>query len=264
MSVDEFKKMKQKNEKITMLTCYDYWTASILSETDIDCILVGDSLVMVMHGAETTIPATIELMASHTAAVAKGAPNKFIITDLPFCSYRKGVAIAMDAVEKIMRSGANAVKLEGVVGNEEIIEHIVASGIPVMGHIGLTPQSVNLFGGYKVQGKTKDNAQKLLKQAIMLEKAGCFAIVLECMPNLVAEEITDKLNIPTIGIGAGPHVSGQVLVLHDLLGMHNKKSTLKPKFVKTYMQGGLLIESSIKKYITDVKRQKFPSSKYCY
>lgn len=263
MNIYDFKKMKQNNTKITLLTCYDYWSAKILSQTKIDCILVGDSLAMVMHGAQTTIPATVELMAIHTAAVVQGAPNKFIVSDLPFCSYRKGIPAAMEAVEQVMRAGANAVKLEGAIGNEQLIKHIITSGIPVMGHIGLTPQSVHQLGGYKVQGKTKDSAQILIEQAMALEKAGCFAIVLECMPSKAAQAITDKLSIPTIGIGAGSNVSGQVLVLQDLLGMHNPSES-KPKFVKTYMNGFALIEQSINEYITEVKESKFPGPEYCY
>ena len=264
MNIYDFKKMKQNNIKITMLTCYDYWSAKILSQTDINCILVGDSLAMVMHGAQTTIPATVALMSIHTAAVAKGAPNKFIIGDLPFCSYRKGIPMAMEAIEQIMRAGANAVKLEGAVGNEQLIEHIVASGVPVMGHVGLTPQSFHQLGGYKVQGKTKDSAQILIEQAVALEQVGCFAIVLECMPSKVAQAITEKLSIPTIGIGAGSNVSGQVLVLQDLLGMFDGTVTVKPKFVKNYMEGFSLIKQSINEYIAEVKELKFPGSEHCY
>ncbi len=264
MNIYDFKKMKKNNIKITMLTCYDYWSAKILSETDINCILVGDSLAMVMHGAQTTIPATVELMAIHTAAVAKGASNKFIIGDLPFCSYRKGIAMAMEAIEQIMRAGANAVKLEGVVGNERLIKHVIASGIPVMGHIGLTPQSIYQLGGYKVQGRTKDSAKMLIEQAAVLEQVGCFAIVLECVPNKVSQKITEKLSIPTIGIGAGSNVSGQVLVLQDLLGMSDGIVAVKPKFVKTYMEGFSLIKQSVNKYTAEVKELKFPEPEYCY
>lgn len=263
MNIHDFKKMRKNNIKITMVTCYDYWSAKILSQTDIDCILVGDSLAMVMHGAATTIPATVELMATHTAAVAKGAGNKFIIGDLPFCSYRKGIPAAMDAIARVMQAGANAVKLEGIVGNEQLIQYVVASGIPVMGHIGLTPQSIHQLGGYQFQGKTKNNAKELIEQAIALEQVGCFAIVLECIPSKLASEITNKLSIPTIGIGAGSDVSGQVLVLHDMLGMYGEDG-FKPKFVKTYLDGASLIKQAMNEYILEVKKSKFPAVEHCY
>ena len=261
MNIGTFKKMKQDDEKISMVTCYDYWSAKIIAQTDIDCILVGDSLAMVMHGHDNTIPATVDLMAIHTAAVAKGAPKKFIIGDLPFCSYRKGLPAAMEAVEQIMRAGANAVKLEGVSGNEALIKYVVESGIPVMGHIGLTLQSIHQIGGFKIQGKTDAAADALLEQAKSLEQAGCFAVVLECMPNAVAQKITENLSIPTIGIGAGPDVSGQVLVLHDLLGMYDD---IKPKFVKTYLNGCELIKNALNEYNDEVKSITFPEDKHCY
>ena len=263
MNIHDFKKMRDNNIKITMITCYDYWSAKILSKTDIDCILVGDSLAMVMHGAPNTISATVELMAIHTTAVAKGAADKFIIGDLPFCSYRKGMPAAMDAITNVMQAGANAVKLEGTIGNEQLIQHVANSGIPVMGHIGLTPQSIYQLGGYKVQGKTKNSARILLEQAIILEQAGCFAIVLEGIPNKLAAEITEKLSIPTIGIGAGPNVNGQVLVLQDMLGMYENEK-FKPKFVKTYLQGNILIKNAVSEYVTEVKAVKFPATKHCY
>jgi 3-methyl-2-oxobutanoate hydroxymethyltransferase len=263
MNIHDFQKKRNDNIKITMVTCYDYWSAKILAKTDIDCILVGDSLVMVMHGASTTIPATVDLMCIHTTAVSRGAENKFIIGDLPFGSYRQGIPVAMHAITRIMQAGAHAIKLEGGIENEALIKHVVASGIPVMGHIGLTPQSIHQLGGYKIQGKTKNGAQLLLEQALVLEQAGCFAIVLECLPSQLAARITEKLTIPTIGIGAGPDVGGQVLVLQDLLGLYEIEGT-QPKFIKTYLKGQSLIERAVNEYLTEVKTSKFPSVEHCY
>ncbi|KPJ67213.1 MAG: 3-methyl-2-oxobutanoate hydroxymethyltransferase [Coxiella sp. DG_40] len=261
MNIIDFQKMKDVNIKISMVTCYDYWSAKIIAETDIDCVLVGDSLAMVMHGHATTIPAKVEIIALHIQAVAKGVQNKFIIGDLPFCSYRKSISETMHAVEKIMQAGANAVKLEGANGTESVINHVVYSGVPVMGHIGMTPQSIHQLGGFCVQGKDQASAETLIGQALRLEKAGCFAIVLECIPNAVAKNITDKLTIPTIGIGAGPNVSGQVLVLHDLLGMYD---TFKAKFVKSYINGHALIQNALNEYNKEVKQLQFPSQQHSY
>lgn len=261
MNIHHFRKMKEQGEKISMITCYDYALAKIVNETEIDCLLVGDSLAMVMHGHSTTIPATMELMIAHTQAVAKGAPKKFIVGDLPFLSYRKGLKEAMDAVQALMQVGAQAIKLEGVTGNEEFISHLVASGVPVMGHIGLTPQLFNQLGGFRVQGKEEAAAKILLNEAKTLDNLGCFAVVLECIPSELAKKITDEVSIPTIGIGAGPHTSGQVLVLQDMLGMGND---FKPKFVKTFLDGFELMKQSINQYHQEVRQQTFPSDEHCY
>ncbi len=261
MKIYDFRKMKEANQKITMVTCYDYWSAKIIAESDIDCILVGDSLAMVMHGHQTTLPASVDLMALHVAAVSKGVNNKFIVGDMPFCSYRKDLNTTMHAVEKIMQSGAHSVKLEGVVGNESIIKHIVDSGVPVMGHIGLTPQSVHKLGGFRLQGAKEEAAEALKKEAKALEEAGCFSIVLECMPSALAKSITDNIGIPTIGIGAGLDTSGQVLVLHDMLGLNQD---FKPKFVKHYCQGFDIIRSALNEFDAEVKQKQFPDDKYCY
>ena len=261
MKVHDFKKMKESNVKITMATCYDYWSAKIMAKSDIDSILVGDSVAMVMHGFTNTLPATVELMALHTAAVTRGIGDKFVVGDLPFCSYRKDLTNNMDAVQKIMQAGAHAVKLEGVFGNENLITHIVNSGVPVMGHIGLTPQSINQLGGFRVQGKTIEAEKSLLEQAQALEDAGCFAVVLECVPTELAKNITEKISIPTIGIGAGPHTSGQILVLQDLLGFNED---FKPKFVKKFLDGAPLIKNALNKYAAEVKEQKFPDQENSY
>ena len=261
MTALDFKKMKNENKPISMITCYDSWSAVIIEESDIDCILVGDSLAMTMHGHDSTIPADPDLMALHTAAVRKGARDSFIIGDMPFLSFRKGLVPAMETVGKLMRAGANAVKLEGLKGNEEIIKHIVRSGVPVMGHIGLTPQSVNQLGGYKVQGKDDKKAGQLIEDAHELEDAGCFSIVLECIPASIGKIISEELIIPTIGIGAGSCCNGQVLVLQDMLGLNNK---FQPKFVRTYMDGFSTIIKAFNKYNSDVKNRSFPSEKESY
>src|SRR6185369_4253349 len=193
MKVQDFQKMKDDGRKISMITCYDYSSARVVAESSIDCILVGDSLAMTMHGYATTLSATTAMMALHTAAVAKGAPEKFIVGDLPFLSYRKGLKDAMDSVHELMSAGAHAVKLEGVRGHADIVRHIVDSGVPVMGHLGLTPQSVNQLGGMKVQARTDATVKILTSQARELEEAGCFALVLECIPSEAARKVTQLL-----------------------------------------------------------------------
>src|SRR4030095_9768630 len=196
MNVRDFQQMKDEGRRISMITCYDYSSARAVADSNIDCILVGDSLAMTMHGYPTTLSATTAMMALHTAAVAKGAPGKFIVGDLPFLSYRKGLKKAMDAVHELMSAGANAVKLEGVRGHAEIVRHIVDSGVPVMGHLGLTPQSLHGLGGMKIQARTEAALKILSSQARELEVAGCFAIVLECVPSEAARRVTELLNIP--------------------------------------------------------------------
>lgn len=261
MTVLDFLKKKDCKEKISMVTCYDYWSAKIIADSKVDTILVGDSLAMVMHGHPTTLPVDVDLMALHTQAVVRGAPDKFIVADLPFLSYRKDLTTNMEAVEKVMKAGAHAIKLEGVFGNEELIHHIVQSGVPVMGHIGLTPQSIHQLGGFKVQGRKKDAAELLKEQAVTLEQAGSFAVVLECVPTALAENITQKLHIPTIGIGAGPHTDGQVLVLQDLLGLNKG---FKPKFLRQYLNGFELIQNALNEFNDTVKSGDFPNIEESY
>lgn len=227
-TIPELLKKKATKEKISMITCYDFWSAKIVNASPIDTILVGDSLGMVMHGFESTIPVDIKLMETHLKAVKRGAPDKLIICDMPFLAHRKGTKTTMDYVECLMRAGAHAVKIEAQPGHERIIKHIVDSGVPVVGHIGLIPQSVNQLGGYKVQGKDTSSALRLLALAKKLEESGCCALVLECIPETLAKKITDQLSIPTIGIGSGTHTDGQVLVLQDLLGAQKDFS---PSFV---------------------------------
>ena len=257
MKINDFKRKKNKSKKISMITCYDYTFAKIIADTNIDVVLIGDSGTMVMHGNSSTVSASIEEIAVMIEAVAKGCPEKFIIGDLPFLSYRKGLKEAMDAVHAFMKAGANAVKLEGIDGNEEIIKHIVASGVPVMGHLGLTPQSVNSLGGYFVQGKLEKDAEKIVSDAVKLEELGCFSMVLECIPADLAGVVTRKISIPTIGIGAGHDTDGQVLVLQDMLGLYD----MKLKFVRRYLDGHQLVKNALNQYHDDVRSMDFPSGK---
>ncbi len=261
LTICDFKKKKTTGEKITMVTCYDYTSAAILNKTKVDCLLVGDSAAMTMHGYRDTVSATVEMMAMHTAAVSRGARDKYIIGDLPFLSYRSSLDESISAVKALMQAGAHAVKLEGASGNAEFISHLVASGVPVMGHIGLTPQFVHQLGGYKVQGKTDESARRLREEALILQEAGCFALVLECVPAAVAEVITKQLAIPTIGIGAGAVTDGQVLVFQDVLGLNGD---FRPKFVKQYLNGAELIGQAINSYVTEVKAGVFPGHEHHY
>ncbi len=262
MKIYDFQRMKQENKNISMVTCYDYWSAAIVEESNIDCVLIGDSVAMVIHGHPNTLAASTDLIALHIQAVAKGTNNKFLIGDLPFCSYRKDLKTNMEAIEKIIQAGAQAVKLEGATGNLDLIKHVVESGIPVMGHLGLTPQSVNALGGFKVQGKTDEAADKILSDTKKLEAAGCFAVVLECVPADLGKKITESIQIPTIGIGAGPHTSGQLLVLHDLLGMND---TFKLKFVKKFLNGAELIKNALNEFDHETKQALFPNLKeHCF
>ena len=261
MIVQSFVKKKREGVPISMVTCYDSWSAALVAETDIDCVLVGDSLAMVVYGHDTTLPVDMDTMAAHTAAVRRGMPKKFLIGDMPFLSYRKGLEVAMSNVGKLMSAGANAVKLEGANGNLELVRHIVESGVPVMGHLGLTPQSVHQLGGFKVQAGDDDEAAALMQHALALEQAGCFALVLEAVPAPVAAKVTRALEIPTIGIGAGPDVGGQVLVLQDLLGVN---TAFRPKFVRTWLDGSNLIREAVQAYHEDVTSGNFPNSRESY
>src|SRR5215475_903030 len=261
MNVQDFQKMKDEGRKISMITCYDYSSARAVADSNIDCILVGDSLAMTMHGYPTTLSATTAMMALHTAAVTRGAPAKFIVADLPFLSYRKGLKDAMDSVHELMSAGAHAVKLEGVRGHAEIVRHIVDSGVPVMGHLGLTPQSVYALGGMKVQARTNAALKVLSSEARELEEAGCFAIVLECVPAQGARRVTDSLRVPTIGIGAGPYVSRQVLVYQDVLGLN---PGFKPRFLRVYANTFEVIRTALNAYDDDVKSGAFPSANESY
>lgn len=261
MNVLNFPERKQNHERVVMVTCYDYTMACLVADSDIDLILVGDSAAMVMHGHDSTLPIGVDEMASHVRAVRRGAPDKFIVADLPFLSFRKGLEVAMDAVEKLMQAGASAVKIEGIRGQEELVRHIVDSGVPVMGHLGLTPQSVNQLGGFKVQGRSEDDRQRLAEEARACQAAGCFSLVLECVPESLAAEITADLDIVTIGIGAGNETDGQVLVLQDLLGL---SSNFQPKFVRRYLDGRRLVVDALDRFTQDVRSAEFPAPEERY
>ena len=261
MNILDFQKHKAARRKITMVTCYDFWSAQVLNQTDVDTLLVGDSLAMVMHGLPSTVHATVEMMTLHTAAVARGAPDKFIVGDMPFLSVRKGLAPAMDAVQALMQAGANSVKIEGEAGQAELIGHIVDSGVPVMGHLGLTPQSVEAFGGHRVQGRGDAKATAILDSAKRLEDAGCFALVLECVPAELGCSISRQLSIPTIGIGAGSATDGQVLVLQDMLGMNPE---FKPKFLRHYADGFSTVRDAVNAYVGETHAGCFPAQAESY
>jgi 3-methyl-2-oxobutanoate hydroxymethyltransferase len=260
-SILDFQKKKDAGEKISMITCYDYTSARIVNSSSVDCILVGDSVAMTMHGHSDTLPANVELMALHVAAVRKGAPEKFIVGDMPFLAHRGSVDATMNAVCKVMQAGAQAVKIEGIKGTEAILTHIVESGVPVMGHLGLTPQSLHAFGGFKVQATDERAAEWLLEQAKQVQKAGCFALVLECVPSEVARFVTENISIPTIGIGAGSATSGQVLVFQDLLGLNTE---FKPRFVRKFIDGAELFREAINRFDHEVKSREFPLEKESY
>jgi 3-methyl-2-oxobutanoate hydroxymethyltransferase len=253
---------KERREPITMLTAYDYSSAQLVDEAGIDMILVGDSLAMVMLGMDSTVPLTMEEMLHHCRAVARGAKQSFLIGDLPFMSYQADQVEAVRNAGRIIKEGnMEAVKLEGGQEMAETIAAIVRAGIPVMGHIGLTPQSISKLGGYRVQGKTADHAGRLLKDALALERAGCFSIVLEAIPAPVAAVISEKLHIPTIGIGAGPNCDGQVLVYHDTLGLFDK---FTPRFVRQYADVRQVILQALTEFSNDVAKGAFPAEEHTF
>ena len=261
ITVPEFKKKKAKREKITMITCYDSSFASILNESPIDILLIGDSSAMTMQGRDSTIHATVQSIAGFTNAVSRGAPKKFVVADMPFLSTRRTLEAGVDAAYALLKAGAHAVKIEGIRGNEQLVRHLVDSGIPVMGHLGLTPQFVNAFGGMKVQAKTPEEQDLLVKEAKLFEDCGAFSLVLECVPSKVASQVTNLLSIPTIGIGAGPGMDGQVLVLQDLLGFN---PNFKPKFLRHYLNGYELFKGAFERYHQDVVSGQFPTEQESY
>ena len=262
MSVlESFKKLKADGKKIIVVTSYEYWSAKILNETDVDGILIGDDSSMVIHGHENTMNSDVETIAMHTRAVRKGAKDKFLIAAMPFMSNRKGFKEAMDNVEILMKAGANALKIEGVDGNEELYAHLTQSGIPTIGHIGLTPTHHNAIGGFKAQGKTKESEQKIIAEAKQLEKLGCISIVLEAVPQHVGAAVRDAVSIPVVGVGAGVDVDGQALVLPDMLGF---STDFKPKFVRTYLDGASLIKNAVNQFAADVHAETFPGAAETY
>jgi 3-methyl-2-oxobutanoate hydroxymethyltransferase len=258
----DFMRMKQKGEPISMVTAYDYPSAIQAEQAGIDMILVGDSLGMVVLGYDSTIPVTMDDMLHHTKAVKRGAKHTFVVTDMPFMSYHLSKEDSLKNAARLMQEGgADAVKVEGADGVTEIITALTYGGIPVISHLGLTPQSVHVLGGYKVQGKDAEAARKLIEDAKKCQDAGAIAIVLECVPQQLAEEISNQLIIPTIGIGAGRQTDGQVLVYHDLIGYG---SGHVPKFVKQYASVAETIETAIRQYNLDVKSRDFPEEKHSF
>lgn len=257
-----FKKAKEEKTKLTMLTAYDYSFAKLMDEAGVNSILVGDSVGMVCLGYEDTLPVTMEDMIHHTAAVSRGAANALVVADMPFMSYQTSVYDAVVNAGRLIKEGhAQAVKLEGGFEVTEQIKAIVSASIPVVAHIGLTPQSVNAFGGFKVQGKNQEAAQKLLDEARAVEKAGAFAVVLECVPEKLASKISQELSIPTIGIGAGAGCDGQVLVYQDMLGLF---SDFTPKFVKKFANVGEIVSGAFRDYIKEVQEGSFPAKEHTF
>ena len=261
-TVSTFREQKAKGEKISMLTAYDYSTAKLMDEAGINGILVGDSLGMVVLGYEDTLPVTMEDMIHHTAAVCRGAKNTLVVGDMPFMSYQVSVEEAVYNAGRLMKEGrCQAVKLEGGASVCPQIRAITNASIPGMAHIGLTPQSINAFGGFKVQGKSEEAAKKLLEDAKAVEEAGAFAVVLECVPAKLAELISKSISIPTIGIGAGAGCDGQILVYQDMLGLF---SDFTPKFVKKYANVGEMMTQAFRDYIADVQEGSFPAPEHTF
>lgn len=262
MNIAAIRKRKNSSEKIIMLTCYDYSTALLLDSLEVDILLVGDSLGMVMLGYDSTVPVTMEEMLHHCKAVSRGAKNSIVVGDMPFLSYQITNEEAIKNAGKFLKeAGCDAVKLEGGIEVADKISALVKAGIPVMAHVGLTPQTASSLGGYKVQGKDLDSAKKLLLDAKAVEEAGAFSVVLECVPAPLAALITEKISIPTIGIGAGSECDGQVLVTHDLLGMFEK---FTPSFVKKYANLAPIIKDAINNFIKDVKKGNFPDDDHSF
>ena len=262
ITTETLRKMKFDKEKITMLTAYDFTTAKMVDAGGIDAILVGDSASNVMAGFETTLPITLDHMIYHAQCVVRGAKRALVVVDLPFGTYQSDPQKALESSVRIMKeSGAHAIKLEGGKEIEESIRRIVNAGIPVMGHLGLTPQSIYQFGSYKVRAKEDEEAEKLLSDAKLLEELGCFSLVMEKIPADLASKVTAEINIPTIGIGAGAGCDGQVLVVHDMLGLNNE---FKPKFVRKYLNLEDQIHQAIGQYVSDVKSGDFPNANEQY
>lgn len=260
MTLPDFRRRKAGNQRISFVTCYDCAFARLVAQTDLDCILVGDSVAMVVHGHPSTLAADLPMMLFHTESVARGAGGKFIVGDMPFLEHRKGRSEAVSAAQALLRAGAQAIKLEGAAGNLEIIQSLVEGGVPVMGHVGLTPQFIHAFGGFKVQGREDAAAERILADAKALEASGVFSIVLEGIPATLGKRITDALSIPTIGIGAGPDCDGQVLVLHDLLGFTEKP----PKFARAFGEVASASVTALRAYDEAVKTNTFPTEKESY
>jgi 3-methyl-2-oxobutanoate hydroxymethyltransferase len=262
ITVPHILKMKQRGEKITCLTAYDYSFARILDEAGVEILLVGDSLGCVVQGGHDTLSVTLDEMIYHTRAVARGRKRALVIGDMPFMSYQVSREQALQNAGRFFKeAGAEAIKLEGGVAVRDTIHAIVNAGMPVMGHVGLTPQSVHQFGGYKIQGREKNRREAVMRDALAVEEAGAFAVVLEAMPLDLAQEITERLTIPTIGIGAGMHCDGQVLVIHDMLGLYED---FTPKFVKQFADIKSAVSGAVKEFIGEVKEKTFPAEEHSF
>ena len=260
VTVPSLMALRRSGEKITMLTCYDASFAALMDRCGVETLLVGDSLGMVSQGHDSTLPVTVADIAYHTASVARGNQTALLVADMPFGSYPTPAA-AFDNAVTLMRAGAQMVKIEGGDWLADTVRFLTARAVPVCAHIGLTPQSVHQFGGYRVQGKSAEAAEKLKADAIILQNAGATLLVLEAIPASLGKEVTDLLTIPTIGIGAGPDCSGQVLVMHDMLGVFPGR---KARFVRNFMEGAISVEAAVKAYINAVKDKSFPAPEHCF
>ncbi len=262
VTTHQLQEMKSKGEKISMLTAYDYSMAKIIDQAGVDVILVGDSASNVMAGNETTLPITLDHMIWHATSVVKAVNRALVVVDVPFGSYQGSSSEALRSCIRIMKeSGGHAVKMEGGVEIKESISRVLSAGIPVMGHLGLTPQSIYKFGTYTVRAKEEAEAQKLLEDAKILEELGCFAIVLEKIPSKLAKKVSESISIPTIGIGAGPDTDGQVLVVHDMLGI---TQDFKPRFLRQYADLNAIMKDAFENYVSDIKSKEFPNEKESY
>lgn len=261
ITVSSLHKMAAEGLKISMLTCYDASFAALLDAAGVDILLIGDSLGMVVQNRDSTLPVTLDDMVYHTACVARGSQRALVLADLPFASYQQSPQQAFASSARLMQAGAHMVKLEGGAFMAETVRFLVERGIPVCAHIGLTPQFVNAFGGYRVQGKSDDDALRIEQDARVLAEAGASLVLMECVPAALARRITEALPVPTIGIGAGPDVSGQVLVLHDMLGVYPGK---KARFVRNFMQGAPSIQDAVGAYVRAVKDGSFPAPEHCF
>ncbi len=255
-TIPDFQKKKQKGQPLVLLTCYDAWSASLLEASSLDAVLVGDSVAMVVHGLPDTLAADMDMMCLHTASVRRGSDKLCIIADMPFMASRASVKEGMHNAARLMRCGAQAVKIEGWRGHQKLIPRLVDAGIPVMGHLGLLPQSVHLSGGYKVQGRDQSAADTLVKEAQELEKAGCFSVVLECVPSSLAKAVSKVVKIPVIGIGAGNQTDGQILVFHDLLGLGTRPL---PRFVRQVLNANTQMLDAVESYCSLVRQGDFPN-----
>ncbi len=255
-SILEFSRAKREQHPIVMIAAYDALMARLVAESEADAILVGDSVAMVVHGHPSTVHATLDMMCTHVAAVRRGAPDFMVVADLPFLTARRGRLAATEAAGALLQAGATAVKIEGVAGHEDVIAHLVESGIPVMGHLGLTPQSVHQFGGYRFQGREPAEAERVRAESRRLQDLGAFAFVLECVPSALAASISAERAIPSIGIGAGGGTDGQVLVLSDLLGLDAR---FQPRFARRYTEGHTVVLEAINHFARDVRTAAFPA-----